>query len=255
MVAVRKYQQKSNEKIGDIKLSAGDTLLLLVKKDFIQKWKNHFHDDFFIVSEIDTPIERNRIQQVFPIAVLIGMIVLASFNYISMFKAALIVTFSFIVTNIVKPNKILKDIDFQVLLLIACSFGIGIAIENTGLAQLVANYLVKFAGEMGIIGILIAIYFITNVLTELITNSAAVVIMFPIGIAISEQLMVDPFVFIITLTIAASASFSTPIGYQTNLIVYSQGKYQYKDFLKTGLPLSAIYMIITVTIVYLFIYS
>lgn len=254
VIALRSYQINPKEKIGDITLNAGDTLLLLVKEDIIDEWKNKFSNDFIVVSEIETPIKGNRLGFLFPIIVLALMIILASLKVVSMFKAAVIAIFIFLVTRIVLPNKILGYIDFQVLLLIASSFGIGIAIQKTGLADILATYVVQFGGQLGIIGILFSLYLITNVFTELITNTAAAVIMFPIALSISESLALDPMMFMIIIAVAASASFSTPIGYQTNLIVYSQGGYKYTDFLKVGLPLSFLYMVVTVTIVYFFVY-
>jgi di/tricarboxylate transporter len=134
--------------------------------------------------------------------------------------------------------------------LIASSFGIGTALANSGLAEWIAGFLLTSMTPFGIFALLAALYFFTNLLTEFITNNAAAVIMFPIAYKISMIQEIELLPLAITVAIAASASFSTPIGYQTNLIVYGPGGYTFRDFLKVGIPLNLLIMAVTVTIVY-----
>ena len=134
----------------------------------------------------------------------------------------------------------LKSIQWNVLLIIASSFGISKAIVNSGLAGFIADNLIMALGGAGIIGLLIGIYCLTSVYTEMITNNAAAAFMFPIAITTAAHVGINPRPFAIAVAIAASASFATPIGYQTNLMVYGPGGYKYSDYLKVGLPLQLI---------------
>lgn len=131
------------------------------------------------------------------------------------------------------------------------AIGIGVAVEKTELAQIIATFLIDLQSSLGIIGILICFYFATMILTEILNNLATAALMFPIGFSISHQLDLDPLMFAMITAIAASCSFLTPIGYQTNLLVYGPGRYKFTDYLKVGLPLSLICMSITIFIVYL----
>jgi di/tricarboxylate transporter len=126
-----------------------------------------------------------------------------------------------------------------VLLTIAASFGIGQALLNTGAAGLVAQTLINLAGGNPWIT-LVAVYVLTSVFTSLITNNAAVVLLFPIAISAANDLQVNPLPFVMTIMVAASASFATPIGYQTNLMVFTAGGYRFTDFLRIGLPLNVL---------------
>ena len=128
----------------------------------------------------------------------------------------------------------------EVLLIIASSLGIGAAMSKTGLADLLATGLIAVGNPIGVIGILVMMYALTSLFTELITNSAAAVLMLPIGLELAIHLALDPMGFAVLVAIAASASFITPIGYQTNLIVYGPGGYKFFDYVKIGTPLSLI---------------
>ena len=125
----------------------------------------------------------------------------------------------------------------EVLLIIASSLGIGAAMSKTGLADLLATGLIAVGNPIGVIGILVMMYVLTSLFTELITNSAAAVLMLPIGLELANSLALDPMGFAVLVAIAASASFITPIGYQTNLIVYGPGGYKFIDYVKIGTPL------------------
>ncbi|MFV8829130.1 SLC13 family permease [Alkalihalobacterium sp. APHAB7] len=126
----------------------------------------------------------------------------------------------------------------------------GTALDQTGAAAWVADHFIQLTKGAGVIGAIAAVYLLTTVFTEVITNNAAAVLMVPISLAIATQLAVDPMAFFVAIAIAASASFATPIGYQANLIVYGPGGYRFSDFLKIGIPLNTLYMIVTVIMVY-----
>ncbi|MGM0903566.1 MAG: SLC13 family permease [Bacillota bacterium] len=248
IVAVHRNDERVKSKVGDIKLKAGDTLLLLANKDFSNRWSNS--RDFYLISQIEDPEIVDSKKSFITITTLALMILLAVFNIISMFKAAVLAVIVLFITKTVNFESAKKYIQFDVLLLISCAIGIGIALEQTGAAGLIANYFVQLTKGAGVIGAIIVVYALTTVFTEIITNNAAAVLMFPISLAIANQLAVDPMAFFVTIAIAASASFATPIGYQANLIVYGPGGYRFSDYLKIGIPLNILYLIVTVTIVY-----
>lgn len=237
--------------MGEIVLKAGDTLLLLAHNDFIDK--NKFTDDFYVVTAVKTPEEflQNQKQGWFVIGLMGIMIGLVTFGVLSMFKAMLLLVIILFVFKLISIQDVTGAIQFDVILLIASAFGVGKAITNSGLADFLAIHLVDIVKPLGILGLLFVIYIITNIFTELITNSAAAVLMFPIALEMAELMNANYLGFIITVSIAASSSFMTPIGYQTNLIVYGPGGYKFSDYIKVGAPLSVIVMSISVSLIYL----
>jgi di/tricarboxylate transporter len=177
------------------------------------------------------------------------MILSVTFGWLSMLKAMALAVILLFITKMMTPEEAKQYIPFHVLLLIASSFGIGVAMTKTGLASWIAEKVLAFGEPFGLIAILLFIYLLTNVFTGLITNSAAAVLLLPIGIEIARVLDVHYMGVAVIIAIAASASFITPIGYQTNLIVYGPGGYKFKDYVKVGAPLSFLVMLITVMIV------
>ncbi len=143
-----------------------------------------------------------------------------------------------VVGRVLTANEARTAIDLDVILLIAASFGIGTAIESTGLASLVAGWIVTPAMHIGPIGVLAAVVFATLIVTEMITNNAAAVLIFPIAVAAAAKIGVDPRAFGIAVAMAASSSFLTPIGYQTNTMVYGPGGYRFSDYIRLGFPLT-----------------
>ena len=153
------------------------------------------------------------------------------------------------VMKIFSAKKYTKPINWDVLITIACAIGISRALQNSGAADFIARSTINISKGFGPLGVLAAIFIITNVFTEIITNNAAAAITFPIAYAAATQMGVDPRPFFITICIAASASFSTPIGYQTNLIVQSIGNYKFSDYWKIGLPLNIMALIISLLVI------
>ncbi|UOQ93141.1 anion permease [Halobacillus shinanisalinarum] len=250
VIAVHRNNERIESKIGDIVLKPGDILLLLAGADFIEKYQQS--SDFYVLSPLNTqhPFNRNPVKGWLAVIILLTMITLVTLGVFSMFKAMAIAVILLLVTRVITAEEAKKYIQFQVLLLIASSFGVGIAMTKTGLAQWIADGLLAIGEPLGLFVIILFIYLLTNIFTELITNSAAAILMIPIGLKMASSLQLDPMGFAVTIAIAASASFITPIGYQTNLIVYGPGGYKFTDYIKVGTPLSLIVMAITVTIVY-----
>lgn len=254
VIAVHRNNQRITSRVGDIVLKTGDTLLLLAEDNFVQEHQ-HSHN-FYVVSTVNPPerLTQSNLKGALALGLLLVMILSVTFGFLSMFEAMLIAVVLLIITRLISWTEILTYIQFDVILLIASAFGIGAAMTQSGLAQFIAENMLAFAQPLGLLGIIFIVYITTNIFTELITNSAAAVLMFPIAFEIANQLNVDYMGLIITIAIAASCSFITPIGYQTNLIVYGPGGYKFSDYIKIGTPLVLITMVTASTIVYFFWY-
>ena len=252
VIAVHRKKERMKSKIGDIILKPGDILLMIIGPDFSKRDYSH---EFYLVH----PIEQQSFLKVdskwkswSSILVLTALILCVSTGILSMLTASAAAVCLFFILKIVTASEARKFLQLNVLILIASSFGIGSALIHSGTAEWIANGLVSLVHPLGKpILILAVMYLATNLLTEFITNNAAAVIMFPIALEVAGKTEIDPTALAIIVAISASASFSTPIGYQTNMIVYGPGGYTYKDFLKAGLPLNIIVMAVTVWIVYL----
>ncbi|MFC5587669.1 SLC13 family permease [Sporosarcina soli] len=250
VIALHRNNERIQSKVSDILVKPGDTLLLLAGADFVEKYERSH--DFYVVSRLETPDVLNRFswKSWFSISLLVLMILFVSFGWFSMLEAMALAVILLIISKIVNTEEIMKNMQFDVLLIIASSLGIGVAMTKTGLADILASGLVTVGEPFGIIGIIIIFYTLTNLFTEFITNSAAAVLMLPIGLELANTLHVDPMGFAILVTIAASASFMTPIGYQTNLIVYGPGGYRFFDYVRIGTPLSLLVMVTAITVIY-----
>jgi di/tricarboxylate transporter len=249
ILAIHRHGQRINKKVGDIILQANDTLLVLADKKFYQKW--YYSTDFSLISSSVSEYSKPRKKGHLALLLMILMIISVTTGLIkSMLIAASLVAGIMIIANIISIQDAKRSIDFDVLIVIASSFGIGKAIGNSGIADLVANFLINSLHGFGIIGIIAGLFFITSLYTEIITNNAAAALIFPIVLATATKMNLDPKPFMIVLAIAASSSFATPIGYQTNLMVYNPGGYKFTDFLKTGLVMNILVGIILSLAVY-----
>ncbi len=245
VIAVAREGRRVPGKLGDIQLLPGDTLLLEARPSFVRQQRGS--RDFLLVSPIEGahPPRHDRawIAGLVLLALVIGVALLG----LPMLHAALLAAAASLALRCTTAASARRSVDWSVLIVIACALGLGRALESTGAAQLVASAWVDMVGQQPWLALL-AVYAITSVATELITNNAAAVLIFPIAEATAVQLGIDlrPFVFVVML--AASASFATPLGYQTNLIVYGPGGYKYADYLRIGIPMNFLCGIVAVAI-------
>ena len=236
IVAVARNGERINMKIGDISLQAGDTLLLEAHASFQEVQRNS--RDFFLVSIVENSELPKHEKTWMARLILFAMIVLAATEVISMFKSAMMAAGLMIGTRCCRGSQAKNAIDLGVLITIAAGLGLGKAMEVSGAAQWLAESCIQSVGNHPHV-VLAMIYLLTMILTNLITAKAAAVLIFPIAVASAQTLgglSVTPFV--VALTISAAASFATPIGYQTNLMVYGPGGYRFTDYLRLGIPLS-----------------
>ncbi|MCA9055617.1 MAG: SLC13 family permease, partial [Planctomycetaceae bacterium] len=247
VVAVHRSGSRLERKIGDIVLQPGDTLLLQTGPHFERAHRND--PAFYLISDLQDwrPLRRER---AWIAAILLAVLIaLMATELIPTVVAAMGVAVLMIALGCISASEGRNSIEWQVLLTIAAAYGVGAALENSGAARHVAELVKIGTTDLGPVGALAAIYLITSLVTELITNNAAAVLMFPFCLEIARQFGVDPRPMVIALTLAASASFMTPIGYQTNMMVYGPGGYRFSDFLRIGAPLHAILVVIAVVLV------
>lgn len=247
VVAVHRSGSRVERKIGDITLQPGDTLLLQTGPHFQRAHRND--PAFYLVSDMQDwrPLRRERAG--IAAVLLLLLIALMSSEIIPTVIAAMLVACLMIVFGCLSANEGRNSIEWQVLLTIAAAYGVGAALENSGAARSVAEMVVSATQTLGPVGALAAVYIATSIVTELITNNAAAVLMFPFVLETARQYGVDPRPMVIALTLAASASFMTPIGYQTNMMVYGPGGYRFTDFIRFGGPLHAVLVVIAVTLI------
>ncbi len=237
VIAVARNGQRLPGKIGDITLEAGDTLLLEAHPSFERVQRNS--RDFYLVSRIEDSTPPRSERAWIARLVFIGMVVMVTLFDMRMLNASLLAAGFLIVTGCLRTSEARRSIDLSVLLTMAAGIGIGNAMEDSGAAQYVAGSLTQLgAGNETLV--LAIVYAVTMIFTNLITAKAAGVLMFPIALAAAESLGVHYEPFAVAVIVAAAASFATPIGYQTNLMVYGPGGYRYSDFIRIGVPLSLI---------------
>ena len=246
VIAVARNGQRIERKIGDIVLRPGDTLLLEATGGFVAQHRNR--RDFYLVSSVadSTPVRHERAAAA--LGLLLGMVAAVTLGLLSMLQAALVAGGLMIVSRCVSGNEARRAIDWSLLIVIAAALGIGRAVQVTGAAQAIGHGLIDAAGSHPML-MLIVIYGLTMLFTEMITNNAAAVLVFPVALAAADELGVSPMPFVIAVMLAASASFATPLGYQTNLMVYGPGGYRFGDYLRIGLPLNLLVGTITVVLV------
>ncbi|KIH69816.1 SLC13 family permease [Salinicoccus roseus] len=250
VIAVHRNNERIKGRVGEIMLKPGDTILLLAGNDFME---THMHSiDFYVVTSLSPPepLHQSSAKGWAGLALLLVMIASVTLGFLSMFEAMLIAVILLMLFKFIDADEMLSYIQFNVILLIASAFGVGAAMMESGLAQFLAENMLMIARPLGVLGIIAILYIMTNIFTELITNTGAAVLMFPIAMEMATQMDMDYMGLTVTIAIAASASFITPIGYQTNLIVYGPGGYKFTDYIKVGAPLSLMTMVISTLIIY-----
>lgn len=248
VLAVARAGRHIKGNLGSIELQAGDLLLLEARAPFITRQR--YLRDFLVVNDLNE--ERpNHDKAPLSWAILLGVIGLASFELLDMLNAALLGAGLMILTRCCSASEARRSLDLPVLITIGASLALGKGLEKSGAAEMLAQQLMTLAS--GDPWLLLALsYFTVMLLTELITNNAAAAIMLPIVLAMCAPLGFDPVPFTVAVMFAASASFATPLGYQTNMMVYGPGGYQFSDFMRMGVAMNLIVGVVTVLLIPLF---
>jgi len=232
VVAIHRAGQRVEAKLGSVRLRAGDTLLILSDAGFGERWADR--SAFLLVSRLGgAPPAVSR--RAWVVGVILGaVVVVAGLGLMPILHVALLAAFALVVLGILTPGEARASVDLDVILVIAGAFGLASALEVSGLAELGAGMVVSAFGGLGEIGGLLGIVVVTVVLVCVITNNAAAVLMFPIAVSTATQLGGSVRTFAVALAFAASASFLTPIAYQTNMMVYGPGGYRFGDYARLG---------------------
>jgi di/tricarboxylate transporter len=234
-LAVHRRDTNIDRQIDDIVVKVGDTLLLEGAPEDIQRLSDEMN-----LGDVSRPsaraFRRNKAPLAF--AVLIGVVVLAALNVAPILMLAMIGVTVVLMTGCIDADEAFSHVDGRLLALIFAMLGVGAALQSSGAVALVADALTPAMLVLPPFFVVLAVYLLSSVLTELVSNNAVAVVMTPIAIGLASALGVDPRPLVVAVMIAASASFATPIGYQTNTLIYGPGGYKFSDFLKIGIPLN-----------------
>lgn len=246
IIAIHRNGKRVPGKVGEMQISAGDFLLLLANER--RQNGNHDNDLFFLsvpkkVNERKSPWKKALGLASF--ALLISGVV----GVLPLFDVCLIILASLVFFGLLNLTEIRRELDLSLLMILVCSLAIGVALEKSGTAEVIAKGLIGAGKSFGSVAVLSSLFLVTIILTALITNAAAVAIVFPIAMSIAEQMQLSYTPFFVAIAFAASGDFMTPIGYQTNLMVYGPGGYTFKDFMRVGGPLTLIYTVICIAFI------
>jgi len=245
VIAVARNGARLAGKIGDIVLQAGDTLLLEAHPSFVEAQRNS--RDFFLVSRVEGSTLPRHDRAWAALVILLAMVVVAGAQWLSMLNAALLAAGAMILTRCCSATAARRSVEWSVLVVIGCAFGIGQALQKTGVARDVAHTLIGVAGNNPWLA-LAMVYAATMLFSEVMSHVAAAVMIFPIALATAEGMQVSFTPFAMAIMMAASCGFATPVVYQTNLMVYGPGGYRFTDYLRFGGPLNLIVWAVTVAV-------
>jgi di/tricarboxylate transporter len=237
VIAVARNGERLHSKIGDIVLHAGDTLLVESHPGFEAQMRDS--RDFLLIRTLEHSTPRRHDRALIAVGILIAMVLAAAMGWLDMLVAAMIACGLMVATRCCTISEARASVDWSVLIVIGCALALGKALDASGAAQAIANQLIVLAGPHPWL-LLLAVYATTSLFTEIITNNAAVALTFPIAHAAADKLDVNFFPFVIAIMMAGSASFATPLGYQTNMMVYGPGGYRFTDFLRMGVPMNLV---------------
>ncbi len=246
ILAIHRNGERVWGQLGQIELRAGDVLLVMPGKDFHKRLASCH--SFYTIS---TTTRKVRIDNNKAMLLFIGMIIaiiLTATGLVSLFKSLLVLLLFSVFSKITSYKDIKEAIDFNLIVIIALGLALGKAIIASGTDQLITAGISPVYQYTGIVGLMALIFIITNGLASLITSKAAVSVAIPVVITMAHNFGIDPKALILLVAFAGAANFMTPIGYQTNLMVYGPGGYSFKDFFRVGFPLTILYMIVAVAI-------
>jgi di/tricarboxylate transporter len=247
VVGIHRAGVELHAKLGEVRLQVGDTLLVLADQGFRGRWRDTA--DFLLIAGLGgSPPAMTRKA---PIVGVIGflLVFVAGAGLVPILNAALVAALALVATGVLTPREARDAVDLNIVVLIAAAFGLGAAVQVSGLADILAGGLQAAFSPLGEWGVILGIVLATMALTELITNNAAAVLMFPLAMSTAGTLGASPRPFAMAIAVAASASFLTPIGYQTNTMVYGLGGYRFTDFARLGTPLSLLVIVATTTLI------
>lgn len=245
-LALRHRGEVMRERLGTTRLRSGDVLLVEVRRDRIEALKRSA--DFVIVSELGLE-EPRRGKLLVAVAIVAGVVAAATLDILPILGSAIVGGVLLVLTGCLTLAEAYQAIEWRVIFLLGGILPLGIALETTGAARLLSSLLVETIGAWGPVALVSAFYLLTSLLTEAMSNNATAALLAPIAISAATSLGLDPRPFLIAVTFAASASFMTPVGYQTNTLIYGPGHYRFADFLRVGTPLNFLFWLIATLLI------
>ena len=245
VIAVARNGERLRGKLGDVRIRAGDLLLIESHAGFIPRQKDSH--DFYLVSGVENSTPRRFEKAPWAFAIIGGMVLIAAMGWMTMLQAALLAGGAMLMLRCCTMTQARRSIEWNVLIVIAAALGLGAALEQTGAASAIAGLMLGVVKDQPYMA-LVVVYLMAALFTEIITNNASAVLVFPIAMNLAEGLGVSPMPFVTCIMVAASASFATPIGYQTNLMVYGPGGYRFSDYLRIGIPLNILFGVVTIAL-------
>ena len=244
----RQEKEILSQRLSTLKLESGEVFLVKVSKTNLQSLRES--SDLMLFEEIKQKYDPKKMLTAFSILLLV--VLLPTFNVLPIMVSALCGVFLMFITKCLSPSEIYSSVHWNVIFLLAGLIPLGIAVQESGASDLVANAIIGWSDFLSPVMILGLFYLVTTILTEIISNNAAVVLLLPIAIAVAQKLGVDPKAFALAVMFAASTSFLSPVGYQTNTMVFGAGNYRFSDFIKVGAPLNFILFFLTTFLIYHF---
>ncbi len=242
VLAIRRRGELLYDRIDEIPLQGGDTLLVQASPRALQRFTNN--RTFVVIQEReDTSFRSNKM--VTAVGIVVAVVGLAALNVMSILVAALLGMLAMVATGCVRPNEVYRSVDWSVIFLLAGVIPLGMALERSGGAAYLAYYLADLSTALPPFAILLVFYLFTALITQVISNNASVVLMIPVAAEAAELAGAEPFSFVLAVTFAASTALMTPVGYQTNLMVYGPGGYRFTDFFRVGGPLQLLLAFVT----------
>ena len=248
VLAIHRSGEPIPGKLGQVTLRAGDVLLVLGDTGFGERWRDRH--DFLVIAPISGPppiLRRERARVVE--AVMVGFVAVVGAGLLPVVNAALLAAGALIVLRVVTPDEARRAVDLDVVVLLAASFGLGEAMLRSGLAAHIATEFIRTFRGLGDAGIVAGVLTATFVVTQLVTNNAAAVLMFPIALAVASRTGIDARPLVMAVTVGASLSLLTPIGYQTNMMVAGIAGYRFRDFAVFGLPVSVVTLVVAALVI------
>jgi di/tricarboxylate transporter len=246
VLAVQRHGEPLHGRVADVALEPGDVLLVQASNDELRAL--HAGGDLALLGAVDLPARRTR-KLKFSVPILAMVVALAAFEIMPILVSAILGVIALFITGCLTPDEAYQEVDWMVLILLGSIIPLGIAMQNTGTAEFIAAGMLQLTAPWGAYGVLGSLFLLTALLTSVISNNAAAVVLTPIAITTGLAMELSPLPFVIAVMIAASNSFITPIGYQTNTFIYGPGGYHFSDFMRVGGPLNLILLVLATFVI------